>query len=135
MAHGSLLLLPKWEGGLDQKCPKNDCPPFKPSELFWKSNFWNQQEKLHYIQYLFYQSRQFQLKSISTLVCTICILLHWKRYKNVLQFLICINSKNMGVHHWYPSNKDSFFHQAWNKEEICIVIIKWFERKIQNKYT
>ena len=68
LARGSLLLLPKWEGGLGPRCPKSVCPPFKPSGLFWKLHFWNQETKLQYLHYQLCQYIDFHLDSISSLV-------------------------------------------------------------------
>ena len=63
-------LLLKWEDGLGQGCPKTVCPPFKPSGLFWKLHFWNQQTKLHCLHYLLRQYIDFHLDSIYSLVCS-----------------------------------------------------------------
>ena len=61
-------LLPKQVEGLGPWCPKTVCPPFKPKGLFWKSHFWNQHIKLHYLHYQLHQYIGFYLDSISSLV-------------------------------------------------------------------
>ena len=63
------LLLPNQVGGLGLWCPKFVCPQFLPSGSICNLHFWNQQKKLHNIQCQLHQFTQFQLESISSLVC------------------------------------------------------------------